>query len=555
MNKLLIRCENFLKGIFMKLFKSKLSTAAAIFLMIVGILIGTQIQNVFSGDDLYDQLQKFQDVVSLVDKYYVENIDTQKLVDAAINGLLTQLDPHSVYIPSKEVQQISEDFKGSFDGIGIEYDVVNDSLLVVSPIAGGPSEMVGLEAGDKIIEIDGKSAIGITRDEVQKKLRGPKGTKVTVTVARNGMNKPLEFEITRDKIPLYSVSASFMVTDEVGYVYVNRFAETTSKELEAALEKLKSEGMKELILDLRDNPGGLLDQAVDVASEFVPDGKTIVYTKGRVQQANENFASTGGSYTKIPLIVLINGGSASASEIVSGSIQDLDRGLIVGETSFGKGLVQRQFPLRDGSAVRITVARYYTPSGRLIQRPYGKDRTKYFMAAMQIDSSEESGSNISHTIESDSGREVYKTVSGRAVYGGGGITPDYIVKMAKVPNFIYDFQVKRIFLEYVDSHYSQSQEKLKSDYGTLEQFDENFQVGGKILDDIYSQAVKAGIKVTRDEYDANEKIVAMLIKAQIGRNVWGNDGWYRVVLDYDTQFEKAVTLFPEASEIAGLKLK
>ncbi len=536
----------------MKLFKNKLSAVGGVLLIVVGILIGTQIQSVFSGDNIYQQLEKFKDVFSLADKYYVDNIDTQKLVDAAINGLLGQLDPHSVYIPAKEVQQISEDFRGSFDGIGIEFDVVDDTLLVVSPIAGGPSELVGIEAGDKIVVIDGKSAVGITRDEVMKKLRGPKGSKVNVTVSREGVEKPLQFEIVRDKIPLYSVTSSFMVDHEVGYIYLNRFAETTSKELEDALTKLKSQGMRELILDLRDNPGGLLNEAVDVASDFIPQGKTIVFTKGRIPEANEYFTSNGGNYTRIPLIVLVNSGTASASEIVSGAIQDLDRGLIVGESSFGKGLVQRQFPLDDGSAVRITIARYYTPSGRLIQRPYGSDRGKYFMGAYVADTSEKSGSNLTHTMEEDSTRPVFKTVSGRTVYGGGGITPDYIVKLADVPSFVYEFQVKRIFLEYVDSRYSQKQDEIEKDYQNSKDFNEKFQVSNEILSNIYDQAKKAGIKVSRDEYDKNSKYIAMLVKAQIARNVWGNDGWYRVVMTFDNQFQKALTLFPEAKQIAGI---
>lgn len=536
----------------MKFFKSKFSTAVAVLLMAVGILIGTQIQNVFSGDNIYEQVEKFKDVLSLADKYYVDNVDTQKLVDAAITGMLGQLDPHSVYIPAKDVPQISEDFRGSFEGVGIEYDVVNDTLLVVSPIAGGPSELVGIQAGDKIVEIDGKSAIGITRDEVQKKLRGPKGTKVTVTVVRAGVDKPLNFTIIRNKIPIYSVTAAFLVNKDVGYVYINRFAETTGKELREALARLKEEGMKELVLDLRDNPGGLLDQAVSVASEFIPQGKTIVYTKGRIPEANEYFTSTGGSYTKLPLVVLVNGGSASASEIVSGAMQDLDRGLIVGETTFGKGLVQRQFTLDDGSAVRITIARYYTPSGRLIQRPYGKSLAKYFMAPDEIDSSEKSGSNINHTLESDSGRPVFKTADGRKVYGGGGITPDYIVKPAKVPGFIYQFQVKSVFLGYVDDHVSQHQDQMRKEYGSSANFDKEFKVSDKMLDELYSRAEKAGIKITREEFDKNSKYVAMLLKAQIARNIWGNDGWYRVVLGLDNQFQKALTLFPEAKRIEGL---
>ncbi len=547
----------------MKLFRNKLSAvgghmqrrlrvAGGIFLMVAGILIGTQIQSVFSGDNIYQQLDKFGDVLSFANKYYVDNIDTQKLVDAAINGLLGQLDPHSVYIPAKEAQQISEEFQGSFDGIGIEFDVVDDTLLVVSPIAGGPSELVGLQAGDKIVAIDSKSAVGITRDDVMKKLRGPKGTKVDVTVVREGVEKPLQFEIIRDKIPLYSVTTSFMVNSEVGYLYLNRFSETTGKELDDALQKLRSQGMKELILDLRENPGGLLNQAVGVASDFIPRGDTIVYTKGRIAEANEYFTSDGGNYKQIPLIVLVNSGTASASEIVSGAVQDLDRGLIVGETSFGKGLVQKQFDLKDGSAVRITIARYYTPSGRLIQRPYGSDRNKYYMGAYVADTSEKAGSNLAHTMESDSTRPVFKTLSGRTVYGGGGITPDYIVKMAEVPAFVYQFQVKRIFLEYVDDHYAQNQDELQKEYGSSEKFCAKFQVSDEILSEIFDQAKKAGIKVTRDEYDKNNKYIALLVKAQIARNVWGNEGWYRVIMAFDNQFQKALTLFPEAKQIAGI---
>jgi carboxyl-terminal processing protease len=547
----------------MKLFKNKLfvvggqvqrrlRVAGGIFLMVAGILIGTQIQSVFSGDNIYQQLDKFGDVLSFANKYYVDNIDTQKLVDAAINGLLGQLDPHSVYIPAKEAQQISEDFHGSFDGIGIEFDVVDDTLLVVSPIAGGPSELVGLQAGDKIVAIDSKSAVGITRDDVMKKLRGPKGTKVDVTVVREGVEKPLQFEIIRDKIPLYSVTTFFMVNQEVGYLYLNRFSETTGKELDDALQKLRSQGMKELILDLRENPGGLLNQAVGVASDFIPRGDTIVYTKGRIAEANEYFTSDGGNYKQIPLIVLVNSGTASASEIVSGAVQDLDRGLIVGETSFGKGLVQKQFDLKDGSAVRITIARYYTPSGRLIQRPYGSDRNKYYMGAYVADTSEKAGSNLSHTMESDSTRPVFKTLSGRTVYGGGGITPDYIVKMAEVPAFIYQFQVKRIFLQYVDDHYAKNQDELQKEYGNSEKFNDEFQVSDEILSEVFDQAKKAGIKVTLDEYNKSKNYIALLVKAQIARNVWGNEGWYRVIMAFDNQFQKALTLFPEAKQIAGI---
>jgi carboxyl-terminal processing protease len=344
-----------------------------------GIIAGVFLSPLISSDNLFDQLEKYKFVFNTAYKNYVDDVSANALTEAAIKGMLGSLDPHSQYINKEEIQSVNEDMQGSFEGIGVQFDIINDTITVISPIAGGPSEAVGILAGDKIVKIDGVSAIGLKQDDVPKKLRGPKGTKVELDIFRPGMEGTLKFTIIRDKIPLHSVSAAYMFYGtDIGVISVNRFSATTHEEIVNAANDLRKQGMKRLILDLRNNPGGLLNQAFLVADEFLPgEGDTIVYTRGRAFDANEVFrARKGQQLENIPLIVLIDNGSASASEIVSGAVQDLDRGLVVGITSFGKGLVQRQIPLPDGSAFRLTISRYYTPSGRCIQRPF-EDKNKY----------------------------------------------------------------------------------------------------------------------------------------------------------------------------------
>ncbi|MFA6540288.1 MAG: S41 family peptidase, partial [Bacteroidota bacterium] len=381
--------------------KKRFSIPLITVVVVAAFVGGFQVNHLISGDNIYEQLSKFKDVLSLTEKYYVEDVDSQKLTEDAINGLLNDLDPHSVYIKPSQMQRVTEDFQGKFEGIGVEFSVVNDTITVVQPIGGGPSAILGIMSNDKIVKIDGKSSIGFTNDQVMKSLKGPKGTKVSVSIFRQGIKDLLEFEIVRDVIPLYSVDVSTMLDDHIGYINVTRFAETTNKEMLAALQKLKSQGMKRLIIDLRANPGGYLDQAVKMSDLFLsasPDGspRKVVYTKGRRSEFDEEyFAYTNSEYENIPLIIMLSNGSASASEIVSGAIQDWDRGLIVGETSFGKGLVQRQFPLTDGSAIRLTIARYYTPSGRLIQRSYADGKEKYQEEAFTRDETVV-GENIEH---------------------------------------------------------------------------------------------------------------------------------------------------------------
>jgi carboxyl-terminal processing protease len=516
----------------------------------VSLLAGAMLNHVFSGDSIFDQLNKIKDVLSVTEKYYVEDVDTQKLTEAAISGMLEQLDPHSVYIPASQMQRVTEDFQGSFEGIGIEYQVLNDTLLVVSPIVGGPSEALGIQAGDKIVRINDSSSIGITQEGVQKKLRGPKGSKVRVSIVRAGFGTLLEFDIIRDTVPIYTVDASFMVDSQTGYVTVTRFGAKTHDEFLDAMTKLRAAGMKRLVLDLRGNAGGYLEQAFKMADELMPQGKKIVFTKGRRAEANDEYVSSGsGRFTDVSLVVLVNNGSASASEIVAGAVQDWDRGLIVGETSFGKGLVQRQFDLKDGSAFRLTTARYYTPSGRLIQRPYGEDKLKYQMEAFER--SEPEGENITHSAEKDSSRPLFKTMGGRVVYGGGGITPDYIVKSERLNEYTVQLRSKLVFLQFAEKYLTRHGAEIKAKYAKDPlAFSRGFEMTPAMLEELLAVATEKKVEFKKELYEKDLRFIKAFAKAYIARSLWGNEGSSRVMLMEDVQFKKAESLFPEAEKIS-----
>ncbi len=538
--------------------KRRFSTPVVVLLILVSILGGMQLNTLISGDNIYEQLGKFKDVLSLTEKYYVDEVDTQKLTESAIKGLLNDLDPHSVYIDAKQLPRVTEEFKGKFEGIGIEFAVVNDTIVVVQPIGGGPSAQLGILSNDKIVKIDGKSAIGFSNDQVMKSLKGPKGTKVSVSIVRPGDSAMLEYEIVRDVIPFNSVDVSYMLDDEIGYINVTRFAETTNTEMLSALQKLKAEGMKRLILDLRFNPGGYLDQAVKMADLFldgnVPGGqRKIVYTKGRRPDFNEEYyASTNSEYEKVPLIILVSNGTASASEIVTGAVQDWDRGLVVGETTFGKGLVQRQFELADKSAFRLTIARYYTPSGRLIQRSYAAGKEKYQEEAFERQETE--GDNLTHSEESDSTRPVFKTADGRKIYGGGGITPDYIVKPADATPFTIVLRNRNLFYEFTTIYLATHAKDIKEKYkGNFQEFDRGFEVDNALMTEFLDFVKGKKVEFKEDQYTKDKEYIEARLKAHIARNFWGNDGWYPVILKSDNQLKKALSLFPEAAKIAKLQ--
>ncbi len=534
--------------------KKRVSLGTVAALVIVSIFAGMHIDRVISADNLYVQLGKIQHVLSAAEKFYVDDVDTGKLTEAAITGLLNTLDPHSVYMPARQFERVEEEFKGKFEGIGISFRVLNDTITVMEPIAGGPSARLGILSNDRIIRINDSSAVKFTDTQVQKNLRGPKGTKVKVTIVRPGVKELLDYEIIRDVIPLYSVDASLMLDGQTGYVRVNQFKETTHSEFEAALAKLKAEGMKRLVLDLRDNGGGFLEEAVRMADQFMDGGKRIVYTKARKAEFEESYtAESGESYEHLPLIVLINNASASASEIVAGAIQDWDRGLVVGETSFGKGLVQRQWPLQDGSAFRLTIARYYTPSGRLIQRSYeGKDRRAYQMEAFQRDEVE--GENVEHKDEAkvDSNGMTYKTESGRPVIGGGGITPDYVVKSGSLTGLVQTIARRNLFFDFIKRYTEKEGPALRMQYPSLSPFKRSYEITDELLANFRAFIEQKEVKIDEKEYEKDLPFIKARLKAQVAQVLFGTEGAIAVLVDVDPQIQKALTLFPEAMRIAKL---
>jgi carboxyl-terminal processing protease len=541
--------------------------------IIIGVLIGFFIQPLVSGDSIFDQVRKFDYVLNTAAKNYVEEVDTQKLTEAAIKAALNELDVHSVYIPAEEMKRVNEDFQGSFEGIGIEFDIINDTITIVTPIAGGPSEMLGLMSGDKIIKIDDENAVGLSRTEVPKKLKGPKGTKVKVEIVRPSQKETLKFTITRDRIPINTVDAAYLIDNtDIGVIVVNRFAATTNDEMVEALNNLSAQGMKKLILDLRGNPGGFLNQAVLMADEFLNKGDTIVYTIGRKNKFDESYISTGGSkYKNLPLIVLINAGSASASEIVSGAIQDLDRGLIVGETSYGKGLVQRQYEIGDGSAFRLTISKYYTPSGRSIQRPYkDKDKYRHLVGRLELEEGSylenakekiiQQVNEINNKAKNDEEKidinnlPIYKTRRGRVVFGGGGITPDYIIKQDTITNFSAEIRRKNLFFEFATSIMQSQGNSLKSKYSSdFSSFLKNYQISESMIEDFKKLAASKEIEWNDESYKIDEEFIKISIKSAIARMIWDRNKFIEVFYTIDPQIKKAIELFPEAIKIARLK--
>jgi carboxyl-terminal processing protease len=510
----------------------------ALFVVVVVVVITGFLE---SGGAPLTGSGKLNGVLDIIEKTYVEDVDANKMVDDAIVGALKALDPHSVYIPPKEMKQVKEEFQGNFEGIGISFEIVNGILTVVSPIPGTPSDRAGILAGDKIIQIDRKSAKDITNEDVFKRLKGPKGTTVHVTIERPGVNELLEFDIVRDKIPIFTVDAKFMLDDETGFVRLNKFAETSEKEIEQALRELQEAGMKRLILDLRNNGGGYLEQAEMIVDKFLPAGKMIVYTKGRIANSSREYKSSSKlSHRKIPLIILVNRFSASASEIVSGALQDLDRAIVVGERTFGKGLVQSQYDLNDGSAVRITTARYYTPSGRLIQRPYnGKSIEDYYAEA-----------HLNDTLHTDSSK-VFYTSMGRKVFGGGGIVPDYHLTNDSFTVYYAKLWSKGVFREYVNKFLEKNGPSLRA------QFKERYATFLKsysISDPEFHALIQLGVEkgLPADELAIAKDGVDMknAIKAEVARYIWSLNESAQVRLISDPVIEQAVKYFPEAKKFS-----
>lgn len=516
-----------------------------------GILLGANIMNTESRDDsLITSLMKFREILTAVDKAYVDEVNTEDLVEMAITKMLEELDPHTVYIPAEEAKLSNDELKGEFDGIGIEFNVIKDTIYVVAPLSGGPSEKVGILAGDKIVKIDDETVAGvnISNRGVIDRLRGTRGTEVTVGIKRKGEAELLYFTIVRDKIPQFSVDVSYMIDNKTGYIKVSRFSATTYTEFVEAVQKLNGQGMKQLVLDLQSNPGGYMDRAVNMADELLGGDVVIVSQKGKEGRFNAEFrARKQGLFEQGPVIVLIDEGSASGSEIVAGALQDNDRALIVGRRSFGKGLVQQPIPLSDGSELRLTISRYYTPSGRSIQKPYNGDLKDYM---------EDQQNRFIHgeyfhadSIKFNDSLK-YETRRGRVVYGGGGIMPDFFVPLDTSNNSSY---LNKLFFsnamrEFTLKLQEKHEKRLKK--MSFEQFKNEFDITDEMLADLIKIGESVDVPYDEKGFTRSKSVIKLRTKAQLARSVWGNEGFYPIINENNEILNFARGLFDEAEKLA-----
>ncbi len=516
--------------------------------LIIGIVLGYYLVRVsFSLQHplvkLGSSKNALNELIHFIDQNYVDTINPENLQREAIDGMLMSLDPHSQYISASDFHDANDPLLGNFDGIGVQFRIERDTVMVINTVPGGPSEKLGLLAGDRIIKVNDTaiSNIKITNEMVMKKLKGPKGTKVKVTIFRRGLHKPIDFTITRAAIPTWSVDISYKVKSDIGYIKLSKFSATTHLELVKAMQDLKKSGVRKLILDLRGNSGGYLNEAIAVADEFLPAGKIIVYTQGLHRPKQTASSSSEGEWDDLPVTVLIDEGSASASEIVAGAIQDNDRGTIIGRRSFGKGLVQEQINLSDGSALRLTVARYYTPTGRCIQKPYSKGTEDYYMEYYHRyeDGELESADSVKLV---DSLK--YKTPAGKTVYGGGGIMPDVFIPLERRPEFkFYNESFNKGILYQFAFDYTDLHRQEFKRFKEVNSFDSGFVISEAVYKEFISFAEKNGIKPTQSEIVTSAGKIRELMKAFIARNLFDDKGFYPIYLRSDNGFAKALGSF------------
>lgn len=501
-------------------------------------------------NDLKAAIYKLQEIITYINRDYVDSVNTNELVEFGIQKMLEKLDPHSSYIPARDATLAKSQLDGEFDGIGVEFGIIRDTIYVVAPLTGGPSEKLGIQSGDQIINVDGKTVAGtgITNRDVFDLLRGPSGSKVVVDIKRKNQKEFISFDIIRDKIPQYSINATYMVDKEIGYIKVTRFAATTHQEFKKAVTELQEQGMKKLILDLQGNPGGYMGAAINMADEILNENALIVSQEGKMSRYNQKaYAVKPGLFEEGSIIILINEGSASASEIVAGAIQDNDRGLIVGRRSFGKGLVQMPIDLSDGAELRLTIARYFTPSGRSIQKPYGND--------------EDYSSDWSYRFEhgefftadsikfNDSLR--FETKAGRSVYGGGGIMPDFFVPLdttmsSSYVNRLFNSDSSREFiLDYLDKN------KKKFDGMSFEDYYSKFEISDEMLKGLISVGERNKVKFDEKDYKKSKEYLKILVKAHMGRNIYDDNAFYKIINEaVNEAYIQALTLFDEAESLA-----
>jgi len=518
-----------------------------------GVLIGASLTNKSGSGEIGNDVQKMREVLSLIKNEYVDEAETDVLVEDAIEHMLGKLDPHSSYLSAKDQVAANEDLRGNFEGIGIEFNIFHDTLVVVAALSGGPSESVGLRSGDKIVKVNETNiaSVGLSTLDVQKHLKGPKGTEVKIEVVRKNVKEPITFTIIRDKIPQYSVDASYMINPDIGYIKVNRFSQTTYSEVKDAVSKLKKSGMTKLVLDLQGNPGGYMDQAIGIADEFLKKGEKIVFTKGQETKYNEeSFATDRGDFEQGDLIILVNESSASASEIVAGALQDNDRALIVGRRSYGKGLVQRPFSLNDGAEVRLTISRYYTPSGRSIQKPYDNLEEYENDISKRYKKGEFFSADSIHFNDSLK----YETLNGRSVYGGGGIMPDYFVPLDTTSSSKYFNQLfnANILREYAFTFAEQNKTQLEEKGYTS--YLEKFEVNEAMLSRVVVMGMNEKITPRPNDLAKNKRLFQVYLKAEIARNVWDNESFYPIINETNEVLQQAIKLFDRIPELNRNKM-
>lgn len=499
--------------------------------------------------------QKFASLLQIINYYYVDSTDQPDLTEKAIVAMLKQLDPHSVYLSKDEVAKANEPLQGNFEGVGIQFQLFNDTILVVAAVPGGPSDKLGIRAGDKILTIDGEISYGakINNNFVMERLRGTKGSKVTVEIMRKGNKNLIDYVIVRDKIPINSVDAAFMLQDSIGYIKLTRFARTSLTEVKSSISTLRESGMKDLILDLRNNSGGFLDISIDLADEFLPSGELIVYTEGMRSPRMDFKATSRGSFEKGKLIVMINEGSASASEIVSGAVQDWDRGMVVGRRSFGKGLVQRPFMLPDSSVVRLTTARYYTPSGRSIQKPYEDGVEDYYA---DLTNRFKHGEFVTADSIRFPDSIKYYTTSKRVVYGGGGIMPDIFIPMDTTSSSKYynDLWRKGVFNDYTMDYLEKNRKDLEKQFPNLVAFREKFIVDDKLMREFIDYAGEKGVVEDSTGIERSGKEIKYIVKGLLGRNLFDVSAYFELISPVDNELQKAIEVMKDDFNFRKLSL-
>ncbi len=518
-----------------------------------GIFLGANVGGNSSNGNVAKSYQKYREILSLIDRDYVDTVNVEKLVDYSIDKMLEKLDPHTTYIPASDIHMARAQLESDFDGIGVEFNIFHDTVSVIAPLAGGPSETAGIRAGDKIVEANGVKLAGKNLDNglVFNTLRGPRGSKVKIGIIRKGVKDVMYFNITRNKIPQYSIEAAHMVDNATGYIKVSRFAANTYDEFKKSLAGLKKQGMQQLVLDLRGNPGGYMDRATNMVDELVAGNKLIVYTDGKESRYDQKVnASQPGIFEKGPVIVLIDEGSASASEIVAGALQDNDRALIVGRRSFGKGLVQAPIPLEDGSELRLTISRYYTPSGRSIQKEYSHEGSEEY--EKDIEKRYEHGEFFNADSIKFNTSKTFKTAKGRTVYGGGGIMPDLFVSLDTSHNskYLAELYNSNIIREFALNYTTEHRKEL--DKMTFAEFRKKFIVTDAMLQHIVAMTNQASIPYKEKEFQRSKAFLANQVKALIARTAWRTekDGlsneYYQITLEQDPVFLKALQSFPQA---------